>query len=92
MLIAYEPVWAIGTGEVCAADEANRVCGVVRAAVAAIYDQATAEAVRILYGGSMKADNVVGLVALEHIVGGLVGGARLKVDSFKPIIEACAKS
>jgi len=92
MLIAYEPVWAIGTGEVCASDEANRVCGVVRTAVASIYDQATADAVRILYGGSMKPDNVEGLVALEHIDGGLVGGASLKVESFKPIIEACAKS
>lgn len=92
MLIAYEPVWAIGTGETCADDEANRVCGVVRAAVAAIYDEATAQAVRILYGGSMKPSNVVGLVAQEHIDGGLVGGAALEVETFGPIIEACAKS
>ncbi|NUP98230.1 MAG: triose-phosphate isomerase [Armatimonadetes bacterium] len=92
LLIAYEPVWAIGTGEVCAADEANRVCGVVRCALAGIYDTATAEAVRVLYGGSMKPDNVAGLVALEHIDGGLVGGASLEVKNFKPIIDACAAS
>ncbi len=90
MLVAYEPVWAIGTGEVCDADEADRVCGVVRRAVAAIYDAATAEAVRILYGGSMKPDNVEGLVARANIDGGLVGGAALKMETFRPIIQACA--
>jgi len=91
MLIAYEPVWAIGTGETCAAEEANRVCGVVRAAVATLYDAATAESVRVLYGGSMNEKNVADLVAREHIDGGLVGGASLEVAKFKPIIEACAK-
>jgi triosephosphate isomerase len=90
MLIAYEPVWAIGTGEVCDAAEADRVCGLVRSTVAAIYDQPTADAVRILYGGSMKPDNVAGLVAQPNIDGGLVGGASLEVKTFGPIIEACA--
>lgn len=92
MLIAYEPVWSIGTGETCAADEADRVCGVIRDQVARIYDQSTADAVRVLYGGSMKPDNVEELVAKANIDGGLVGGAALKVATFKPIIEACAKS
>lgn len=90
ILIAYEPVWAIGTGEVCDSDEADRVCGVVRRAVASICDPATAAAVRILYGGSMKPDNVAGLVGKEHIDGGLVGGASLKVETFLPIVQACA--
>lgn len=90
MLIAYEPVWAIGTGEVCDAVEANRVCGAVRAAVATLYDRATADAVRILYGGSMSPSNVEGLLAQEQIDGGLVGGASLKVETFGPIIAACA--
>ena len=90
-LLAYEPVWSIGTGEVCPAAEANRVCGVIRAAIATIYDQATADAVRVLYGGSMKGDNVDGLLSLEHIDGGLVGGASLTVKDFRPIIERCAK-
>jgi triosephosphate isomerase len=91
-LLAYEPVWAIGTGEVCAPDEADRVCGVCRAAVAELYDQATADAVRVLYGGSMKPDNVAGLLAKEHIDGGLVGGASLEVNTFLPIITTCAGS
>lgn len=90
LLLAYEPVWAIGTGEVCEPDEADRVCGVVRAAVTAIAGDAPAKAVRILYGGSMKPDNVAGLLACEQIDGGLVGGASLKVSTFAPIIAACA--
>jgi triosephosphate isomerase (TIM) len=91
-LLAYEPVWSIGTGKVCEADEAQRVCAMIRAEVARLYDAATADAVRILYGGSMKANNVVGLLAKADIDGGLVGGASLKVVDFKPIIAACAAS
>ncbi|MBI5833398.1 MAG: triose-phosphate isomerase [Armatimonadetes bacterium] len=92
MLLAYEPVWSIGTGKVCDPDEAQRICGMIRATVAKLYDQPTADAVRVLYGGSMKADNVVGLLAKADIDGGLVGGASLKVADFKPIIAACAAS
>jgi triosephosphate isomerase len=89
-LVAYEPVWAIGTGQVCDAAEAERVCGQVRAAIAGLYDAATAQAVRILYGGSMKPDNVADLVGRANIDGGLVGGASLALKDFEPIIKACA--
>jgi triosephosphate isomerase len=92
MVIAYEPVWAIGTGEVCEADEADRVCGVIRAVVTEVLGAEAAEAMRILYGGSVKPDNVVGLMAKPNIDGGLVGGAALKADSFVPLIMAAAAS
>ena len=88
MVFAYEPVWAIGTGEVCHADEADRVCGLIRGTVAALYDSETAEAVRIQYGGSMKPDNAVELLAKPNIDGGLIGGASLKAADFAAIIAA----
>ncbi|BCM92777.1 triosephosphate isomerase [Abditibacteriota bacterium] len=88
IVFAYEPVWAIGTGEVCAADEANRVCGVIRATVASKLGAQAGEAVRIQYGGSVKPDNARELLALEHIDGALVGGASLKADSFAQIVQA----
>jgi triosephosphate isomerase (TIM) len=90
--IAYEPVWAIGTGEVCDADEANRVCGVIRGVVAEVAGQEIAEAMRILYGGSVKPDNVEGLMAQPEIDGGLVGGASLEADSFCKLIAVAAAS
>ena len=89
--IAYEPVWAIGTGEVCEADEANRVCGLIRAVVAEVAGQETADNMRILYGGSVKPDNVDGLMAHPEIDGGLVGGASLKADSFCALIEVAGR-
>jgi len=92
IIIAYEPVWAIGTGEVCDADEADRVCGMVRATVAEVYSQDVADKMRVLYGGSVKPDNVEGLMAKENIDGGLVGGASLKADSFGALIDAAAAS
>lgn len=88
VVFAYEPVWAIGTGETCAADEADRVCGVVRHAVALAYDTAIAEAVRIQYGGSMKPDNAADLLSRPHIDGGLIGGASLKASDFAAIVAA----
>lgn len=88
IVFAYEPVWAIGTGEVCAADEADRVCGVVRGAVRAAYDSRVAEQIRIQYGGSMKPDNAKGLLSRENIDGGLIGGASLKAADFAGIIAA----
>ena len=88
MVIAYEPVWAIGTGKVCEADEADRVCGVVRSVVAEVLGVEAAAAIRILYGGSMKPDNVEGLMAKENIDGGLVGGASLKAADFAALIAA----
>ena len=90
IVFAYEPVWAIGTGLTCSADEADRVCGVVRQTVAALYDEATAEAVRIQYGGSMKPDNAADLLARPNIDGGLIGGASLKAADFAAIIAAAA--
>ena len=88
VVFAYEPVWAIGTGEVCAADEADRVCGVVRAAVAEAASAEAAEAVRIQYGGSMKPDNAAELLSKPNIDGGLIGGASLKAADFAAIVNA----
>jgi triosephosphate isomerase len=88
VVFAYEPVWAIGTGETCAADEADRVCGVVRHAVEMAYDKAVAEAVRIQYGGSMKPDNAADLLSRPNIDGGLIGGASLKAADFAAIVTA----
>jgi triosephosphate isomerase len=88
LVFAYEPVWAIGTGKVCESDEADRVCGVIRSTVATLYDTATAEAVRVQYGGSMKPDNAAELLAKPNIDGGLVGGASLKARDFAAIIAA----
>ena len=88
VVFAYEPVWAIGTGEVCASDEANRVCGVVRATVAAEFGADAGDAVRIQYGGSVKPDNARELLALPDIDGALVGGASLKADSLAQIVRA----
>ena len=89
--LAYEPVWAIGTGEVCEADEANRVCGMIRGVVADATDQSVADAMRILYGGSVKPGNVRGLMEMEDIDGGLVGGASLEAASFLELIEVAGE-
>ena len=80
MVIAYEPIWAIGTGKTATSDQAQEVCGAIRACVAEIYDQATADSVRIQYGGSVNAGNAAELFAKPDIDGGLVGGASLKAD------------
>ena len=88
IVFAYEPVWAIGTGETCAPDEADRVCGVVRHAIEMAYDSAVAEAVRVQYGGSMKPDNAAELLARPNIDGGLIGGASLKAADFAAIVAA----
>ena len=88
VVFAYEPVWAIGTGEVCDADEANRVCGMIRGVIAERVGHQAAQDIRILYGGSMKPDNVEGLMAHPEIDGGLVGGASLKADSFAALVAA----
>ncbi len=91
LVFAYEPVWAIGTGKTCDAAEANRVCGYLRSVIADMYDTATAEAVRIQYGGSMKPDNALELLSTPHIDGGLIGGASLKATDFAAIVHAAAK-
>jgi len=82
LVIAYEPVWAIGTGEVATPEDAQEVCGAIRARVAELYDAPTADAVRVLYGGSMKSDNVASIMAQPDVDGGLVGGASLDPDEF----------
>lgn len=87
-VFAYEPVWAIGTGLTCSADEADRVCGVVRNTIAKLYSPETAETVRIQYGGSMKPDNAADLLSRENIDGGLIGGASLKAADFAAIINS----
>jgi triosephosphate isomerase len=88
LVVAYEPVWAIGTGETCAPGEADRVCGVVRSAVGALYGQGAADRVRVQYGGSVKPDNAQDLLARPNIDGALVGGASLKAADFLAIVGA----
>ena len=79
-VIAYEPIWAIGTGKTATSDQAEEVCGAIRTCIAEIYDEATAEAIRIQYGGSVNAGNAAELFAKPDIDGGLVGGASLKPE------------
>lgn len=87
LVIAYEPIWAIGTGETATADQAEEVCAFIRELIAKLYDGATAEAVCIQYGGSMNASNAAELLSKPNIDGGLIGGASLKPD-FGKIVNA----
>lgn len=86
-VIAYEPIWAIGTGETATADQAQEVCAAIRQVIGEVYDIATADAIRIQYGGSMNAGNAAELLAKPDIDGGLIGGASLKPD-FGKIVNA----
>ena len=90
-VIAYEPVWAIGTGKTATADQAEEVCAFIRATLAKIYDEATAEAVTIQYGGSMNAKNCAELLSKENVDGGLIGGASLKAADFNTIVQAAVE-
>lgn len=83
--IAYEPVWAIGTGKTATPEDADAIHAFIRKVIADMYGAAAAEAMVIQYGGSMKAENAEALLAKKNIDGGLIGGAALKVESFKPI-------
>ncbi|NLG22551.1 MAG: triose-phosphate isomerase [Actinomycetales bacterium] len=85
LVIAYEPVWAIGTGEVATPEDAQEVCSAIRTRVAELTTGDTADAVRILYGGSVKAGNVASIMAQEDVDGALVGGASIDVDEFASI-------
>ncbi|MBQ6818938.1 MAG: triose-phosphate isomerase [Clostridia bacterium] len=91
IIIAYEPVWAIGTGVTATADQANQGNGYVREAIAEVYGKAVAETVTVQYGGSMNAKNADELVAMEHVDGGLIGGASLKAPDFAAIVKAASK-
>lgn len=86
-VIAYEPIWAIGTGKVATTEQAEEVCGAIRQCIGEIYDEATAEAIRIQYGGSVSAASASELFSQENIDGGLVGGASLKAE-FGKIVNA----
>lgn len=87
-VVAYEPVWAIGTGRTATPEQAEEVCAAIRACLADLYDEATAAAMRILYGGSMNEGNAALLLAEADIDGGLIGGAALKAGSFIEIVKA----
>ena len=87
-VIAYEPVWAIGTGKTATADQAEEVCAFIRATLAKLYGQEVADAVTIQYGGSMNAGNCEELLSKTDVDGGLIGGASLKSADFKGIIDA----
>jgi triosephosphate isomerase len=90
IVIAYEPVWAIGTGEVATPEDAQEVCGRLRARLAERFGAATADSVRILYGGSVKAASTAGILAGPDIDGALVGGASLDADEFAQICRIAA--
>ncbi len=87
-VVAYEPIWAIGTGKTATADDAEEVCGVIRKTLAEIFGQETADGIRILYGGSAKPENVGGFLEKEDVDGALVGGASLKADSFAAMVHS----
>ena len=87
LVIAYEPVWAIGTGKAATSEQANKIIGIVRKIVVKLYGDAFAQNLRILYGGSVTADNITELMKQPEIDGGLVGGASLKVDVFSSIVK-----
>ena len=91
LVIAYEPVWAIGTGKAATSEQANKIIGIVRKVVAKLYSDSFAQNLRILYGGSVTADNVTELMKQPEIDGGLVGGASLKVDVFSSIVKQTAQ-
>lgn len=88
-VVAYEPIWAIGTGRTATPEQAQDMCAAIRATLADMFGDETADEMRILYGGSMNVGNVEQLLAQPDIDGGLVGGASLKADQFVQLVKAC---
>ena len=89
-VVAYEPVWAIGTGRTATPDQAQEVCAAIRATLADLFGVGVVDEMRVLYGGSMKPENVEGFLALADVDGGLIGGASLNVDDFAYLVAAAA--
>ena len=91
VVIAYEPIWAIGTGKTATADQAEEVCAQIRKVIGEVYGEAVAEAVTVQYGGSMNAKNCEELLSKKDVDGGLIGGASLKAPDFAVIVNAATK-
>ncbi len=87
VIIAYEPVWAIGTGKTATADQADEVCGIIRNVIGSLYGEAVAKATTVQYGGSMNAKNAEELLSKVNVDGGLIGGASLKTEDFSIIVK-----
>ena len=87
IVVAYEPVWSIGTGKNASKEIAENVCAFIRSLLVDLYDKETAEKVRILYGGSVKPNNIKEYMKMNNIDGALVGGASLSVESYKELIQ-----
>ena len=88
VIIAYEPVWAIGTGLTATPEQADEACGIIRSVVEKLYSKAAADAITIQYGGSMNEKNAKELLAKENVDGGLIGGASLVTEKFTAIVDA----
>ncbi|MDY2941588.1 MAG: triose-phosphate isomerase [Varibaculum sp.] len=86
-VVAYEPIWAIGTGEVATPEDAQQVCGAIRSRLAELYSEQVADDIRVLYGGSVKSSNVQDIMAQPDVDGALVGGASLKAEEFSKIVR-----
>ena len=91
LVIAYEPIWAIGTGKTATSEVADETCGYIRSVVAELYGQDTADKVRIQYGGSVKTSNIDELMSMPNIDGALIGGASLKAEDFIKLVNAAVK-